>query len=68
MPSGKFELKVTPSGEVAYLYLPDHPGRDAKGVAVKQVSLKELLPSYDGATLYFDFDQDGRLIGVEVLA
>ena len=67
MPAGKFELKVTPSGEVAYLYLPDHPGVGTRGVAVEQVNLKEIFPNYEGATLYIDFDQDNRLIGVEIL-
>ncbi len=53
--------------DVAYLYLPDHPGRAAPGVVVKQVRLSSLL-KYTGPDLYLDFDAHGRLIGLEVLA
>jgi hypothetical protein len=53
--------------DVAYLYLPDHPGRGTSGVVAKQVRLSSLL-TYTGPDLYLDFDEHGQLIGVEVLA
>lgn len=53
--------------DVAYLALPDHPGRGTPGVAVKQMRLRDLTP-YSGPDLYFDFDKDGQLIGIEILA
>ena len=52
---------------VAYLYLPDHPGRGTSGVVVKQVRLSSLL-KYTGPDLNLDFDEYGQLIGLEVLA
>jgi hypothetical protein len=67
MAKGKLELKITPSKEVAYLSLPDHPGSGTPGVSCKQVNLHEIYPNYSGATLYFDFDKDNRLIGIEIL-
>jgi uncharacterized protein YuzE len=53
--------------DVAYLYLPDHPGRGTSGVVVKQVRLSSLL-KYAGPDLNLDFDEHGQLIGVEILA
>lgn len=53
--------------DVAYLYLPDHPGQGTSGVVLKQVRLPSLL-TYKGPDLYLDFDEHGQLIGVEVLA
>lgn len=52
---------------VAYLALPDHPGRGTPGVTAQQRRLRDLMP-YSGPDLYLDFDKDGRLIGVEILA
>jgi hypothetical protein len=52
---------------MAYLYLPDHPGEGVSQAAVRQVRLNELLPHYEGATLYLDFDEHSRLIGIEIL-
>ncbi len=67
MAKGKFELTITPSKDVAYLSLPDHPGKGTPSVACKTVELKEIYSNYNGATLYFDFDKDNRLIGIEIL-
>jgi hypothetical protein len=52
--------------EVGYVYLPGHPGPGASGVA-KQVRLSTLL-EYKGPDLFLDFDGDGQLVGVEILA
>jgi len=67
MPEKQFKLKISDGeGISAYLYLPDHPGSGTVGVAVTQVSLKELYPNYKGAAVYFDFDREGVLIGIGV--
>ena len=59
---------VSPSDpEVAYLYLPDHPGPGTTGASVRQVRLAGVIPGYNGADLLVDFDKEGRVIGVEVL-
>ena len=57
--------------DVAYVYLPSHPGRGedaAKGVVKRQIRLFDLIGAYSGPDLFFDFDKDGTLIGLEILA
>ncbi|NJL27740.1 MAG: DUF2283 domain-containing protein [Thermoanaerobaculia bacterium] len=51
---------------VAYLTLPDHPGRSA-AVVVKNVRLRDLVGAYVGPNLFFDFDEANRLIGIEII-
>jgi hypothetical protein len=53
--------------DVGYLTLPDHPGQGLAGAAVKQTRLRDLI-DYAGPDLYLDFDINGKLIGVEILA
>lgn len=68
MPEKRISVAVSADDhDVAYLYLPDHPGRAVNGAIVKQVRLSSLL-NYTGLDLYLDFDKHGRLVGVEVLA
>lgn len=63
------ELKLSPDDEdVGYLFLPDHPGSKHKNVVEKQLELRELINDYKGPDIYLDFDTEGRLIGIEVLA
>jgi hypothetical protein len=52
---------------VAYLALLDHPGRGEPGVVAKQIRLRDLV-EYSGPDLYLDFDKNGNLFGVEILA
>ncbi|UOD32059.1 DUF2283 domain-containing protein [Massilia violaceinigra] len=76
MPNGKFELTVCDSDPdedpgydpevdlpVAYLSLPDHPGKGMRGTSM--VRLSDLM-EYEGADVFMDF-VDGRLVGIEVL-
>jgi Protein of unknown function (DUF2283) len=65
--NGSIELKVSDDdGEVGYVSLPDHPG-SKPGVAKKSVQLRDFLPDYAGPDLVFDFDETGKLIGIEIL-
>lgn len=48
--------------DVAYLRLVDESPRDR---IAKQVRLSDLV-EYKGPDLYFDFDQGGNLVGVEI--
>ncbi len=67
MAEKKISLAVSADDQdVAHVYLPGHPGPGAPG-AVKQVRLSSLV-EYKGPDLYLDFDGDGQLVGVEVLA
>ncbi|NQZ02922.1 MAG: DUF2283 domain-containing protein, partial [Bdellovibrionales bacterium] len=54
--------------DVAYLQLPDHPGVGTLNVVGKQVDLRELIQDYAGPDVYLDFGQDGKLIGIEIMA
>ena len=64
----KIRLEVSEDDEnVAYVLLPDHPGTGAKGAVARQTRLLDVL-KYAGPDIYLDFDKEGRLIGIEVLA
>jgi uncharacterized protein YuzE len=71
MANNKMELKISQDedgeGDVAYLSMPDHPGRGIPGVTNKTVRLLDIHPGYKGADIYFDFDKDDKLIGIEIL-
>lgn len=68
MTKSKMKLKISEDDEdVAYLILPDHPGAGVSGVVKKQVRLHNFL-EYVGPDIYFDFDENGKLIGIEILA
>jgi hypothetical protein len=66
----KINLKVSEDEEdedvVAYLTLPDHPG-PGSGVVKQNVRLRDLIGDYVGPDLYFDFDENNTLVGVEIL-
>jgi hypothetical protein len=47
--------------------LPDHPGAGAHGAVARQTRLLDVL-KYVGPDIYLDFDEEGRLIGLEVIA
>lgn len=72
MADGKIELVVYEADDkegdddVAYLTLPDHPGRATRGCVAKQTRLYDVI-QYNGPDILLDFDKNGRLIGVEVL-
>ena len=67
MANGSIELKVSDDDEdVGYVSLPAHPG-SKPGVVRKSVQLRDFLPNYEGPDLVFDFDEGGKLIGIEIL-
>ena len=64
---GHFELRVSEDDpDVAYLRLPSHPGETCK--MSKSIRLAELVGSYAGPDVVLDFDQNGVLVGIELLA
>jgi hypothetical protein len=68
MANGKVELQISPGDrDVAYISLPDHPGKGTPGIVVKQLRLIELCSGYKGPDVYLDFDKENRLVGIEVL-
>ena len=65
----KIILKVSDDDpDVAYLYLPDHPGNGVSNVVKKNLRLGNLIDGYKGPDVILDFDQNGKLIGIEILA
>ena len=69
MSENNFELKVSENdSNIAYLHFPDHPGSGIAGVVARQISLGEVIQDYKGADVHLDFGQDGKLIGIEILA
>jgi hypothetical protein len=59
----RIEIEFT-GPTTAYVRLPEHPG-DLRGG--KQTQLRELLGRYEGPDVIFDFDKEGRLVGIEIL-
>lgn len=53
--------------EVGYLFLPKHPRNSASGIVKKTIAMSDLLKEYKGVPIYFDFDQEGELIGIEIV-
>jgi hypothetical protein len=68
MKSKKIILKMSKGDDqVGYLYLPKHPKEIIYGLVKKSVPIHELMADYKGIPLYFDFDQEGELIGIEIV-
>lgn len=66
-PLGRFDLRVSDDDQdVAYLRLPTHPGDPCK--LSKSVRLVDLIGRYKGPDVVLDFDQEGVLVGIELLA
>lgn len=53
-------------GDTAYVSLTDH--RQSAGSVARTVKVDDLLPDYSGPRIHLDFDADGKLVGIEVLA
>lgn len=60
------KIKVNES-ETVYLALPDYPQEIVPGLVKKSVSLDDIY-DYDGPRIQLDFDAEGRLVGIEVVA
>ncbi|MDV5354746.1 DUF2283 domain-containing protein [Enterobacter asburiae] len=67
MSKAKVKLESNKDGDMAYLFLPKHPGKGIPGITVKQISLHSIINSYQGPEIILDFDKDGEIIGMEFL-
>lgn len=66
--SNKITLKLSKGDDkVGYLYLPKHPKQTTFGIVKKSIAISELIKGYKGIPLYFDFDEDDELIGIEIV-
>lgn len=63
----KIDLIVSGDDDgVAYVSLPGYPGLSS-GAVKKSVRLRDLIDSYEGPDLIFDFAEKNLLVGVEIL-
>lgn len=68
MANGKIQLKVSEEdSDVAYVSLPAHPGEGTYGIVAKQISLRDLLPDYDGPDIFFDIGSSNEILGIEIV-
>lgn len=63
----KIKLEKYENGDIAYLFLPKHPGKGKAGVTAKQIPLYSVIANYQGPEVFLDFDKDGVMIGIEFL-
>lgn len=63
----KARLENNKDGDMAYLFMPKHPGKGIPGVTAKQISLHSIIPNYQGPEIFLDFDKSGEIIGMEFL-
>ncbi len=74
----KIKLKRSQSDpNAAYLTLPGHPGsskaadrfdQKTEGCVSSTQKIRDVIPDYKGPDLNLDFDNEGTLIGIEILA
>ena len=67
MSKTEIKLERNEDGDMAYLFLPKHPGKGKPGITVKQISLHSVIADYQGPEIFLDFDKDGVIIGMEFL-
>ena len=63
----KFRLSVSDDDDnVAYLKLPSHPEGEICKMS-KSVRLFDLIGKYEGPDVVLDFDEEGVLVGIEIV-
>jgi hypothetical protein len=53
--------------QVAYLYLSNFPRNASGKVVYKQICITDCIDGYKGPVLYFDFDENDQLIGIDIM-
>lgn len=61
-----FVLEVGEENDIAYLRLPSHPGGLCK--MSRSLRLRDVMGRYQGPDVVLDFDMEGTLVGIEILA
>lgn len=54
--------------DTAYIALPGHPDKPEPGYVSKTLVLYHLIENYKGPRIHLDFNKEGVLIGIEILA
>ncbi len=52
--------------KLAYIYLPDHPGKGKNANIVDQVRLYDLIENYKGLDICIDINEKGQAVGIEI--
>jgi len=64
---GNFTIKVSEDDDdVAYVRLPTHSRREGQHIT-KSVRLFDVMGKIDGPDVILDFDENGTLIGIEIV-
>jgi|LakMenE18May11ns_1017448.scaffolds.fasta_scaffold9487908_2 hypothetical protein len=63
----KIRVKTNQDSRTAYLKLPGYPEEITPGLVAKSISLDDIY-DYEGPRVQLDFNKEGKLIGVEVVA
>ncbi|MGJ0626027.1 DUF2283 domain-containing protein [Xenorhabdus bovienii] len=63
----KTGMRLESNEDVAYVFLPKHPGKGVSGVTAKQIPLHSIISNYQGPEIFLDFDKSGEIIGLEFL-
>ncbi|KKI46912.1 hypothetical protein XK97_11455 [Obesumbacterium proteus] len=63
----KIKLETTDDGDIAYLSLPEHPGRGSGASVAKTIPLHKIIDKYHGPEIFLDFDSSDVIIGIEIL-
>lgn len=65
------KIRVKVSGDesaTAYIALPGHHGVPKPGIVSKSIRLEDLIKDFNGPRVVLDFNNEGLLIGIEILA
>jgi uncharacterized protein YuzE len=69
MINNEIYLKVSKDDpDVAYLYLPGHPGEKKEKNIKTQIRLCDIINNYKGPDIYLDVDQKDNFVGIEIIA
>ena len=69
MSEKKIRAKITGAeSETAYIALPGYPSEPQSGLIAKTISLDDIFDELKGPRVNLDFNRDGVLIGIEILA
>ena len=64
----KIRVKLTgEESDTAYIALPGYPEQAEYGAVSKTICLDEVLDDFKGPRVHLDFNQNGVLIGIEIL-
>ena len=68
MTEKKITTRINDDATTVYVSLPSHPKKPIPGLVTKTISIDDFIPNYKGPQINLDFDHNGELIGIEILA